>query len=338
MSNYAYAATRVRARRSRLLGPESYAQLLNMEFSEIARYIQDLEYRREIDKYGATLRGADLLEAALLDNRSTEIGEVIGFCTGDLRMGVAAYAERYNVRAIKVLLRGIFDKVNSEELLKQVSPMSNSQLELYTLIVASENIESAVEQLEDTKYYELLQEALENRKSDSLQPLEDALDKAYYQDLVSSLPSSGAADRIYRGFVQIQIDVANLKTVMRLRHRGLGGHGELLISGGTIDETLLIATNTVSDIIPILEGTVYQEVLQPIIENFENSGLNRAIQALENHVSSTSRRYSYLYPLSILPILDYLLRKEREVRNLRTIVRGKDLELSNERIKEIMVI
>ena len=39
MSNYAYAATRVRARRSRLLGPESYNQLLNMEFSEIARYI-----------------------------------------------------------------------------------------------------------------------------------------------------------------------------------------------------------------------------------------------------------------------------------------------------------
>ena len=75
-----------------------------------------------------------------------------------------------------------------------------------------------------------------------------------------------------------------------------------------------------------------------IIENFENSGLNRAIQALENHVSSTSRRYSYLYPLSILPILDYLLRKEKEVRNLRTIVRGKDLKLSNERIKEIMVV
>ena len=338
MSNYAYAATRVRARRSRLLGPESYAQLLNMEFSEIARYIQDLEYRREIDKYGATLRGADLLEAALLDNRSTEIGEVIGFCTGDLRMGVAAYAERYNVRAIKVLLRGIFDEVDSEELLKQVSPMSDSQLDLYTQIAASENIEGAVEQLEATKYYELLQEALENRKSDSLQPLEDALDKAYYQDLVSSLPSSGAADRIYRGFVQVQIDVANLKTVMRLRHRGLGGHGELLISGGTIDETLLTATNSVTDIIPILEGTAYQEVLQPVFENFEDNGLNKAIQALENHVSITSRRYSYLYPLSILPILDYLLRKEKEVRNLRTIVRGKDLKLSNERIKEIMVV
>jgi len=100
----------------------------------------------------------------------------------------------------------------------------------------------------------------------------------------------------------------------------------------------LAATTNVSDIVPILEGTAYQEVLQPIFENFEDNGLNKAIQALENHVSITSRRYSYLYPLSILPILDYLLRKEKEVRNLRTIVRGKDLKLSNERIKEIMVV
>tara|TARA_B100001750_G_scaffold12033_1_gene8739 strand:- start:4526 stop:5542 length:1017 start_codon:yes stop_codon:yes gene_type:complete len=338
MSNYAYAATRVRARRSRLLGPESYNQLLNMEFSEIARYIQDLEYRREIDKYGASLRGADLLETALLDNRSTEIGEVIGFCTGELRKSVGAYAERYHVRGIKVLLRGIFDGVSSEELLRQVSPMTERERELYTRLASSESVEAAVDQLDGTQYYEVLQEALEKRKTDSLQPIEDALDKAYYQDLVANLPSSGAADRVYRGFVQLQIDVANLKTIMRLRHRGVGGHGELLISGGNLDESLLGATNSVADILPVIEGTAYQEFLQPILEEFEDNGLNKSIQALENHVSTASRRYSYLYPLSILPILDYLLRKEKEVRNLRTIVRGKDLELSNEQIEEIMVV
>ena len=245
---------------------------------------------------------------------------------------------RYHVRGIKVLLRGIFDGIESEDLLRQVSPMTERERELYTQIASSESIEAAVEQLEGTQYYEALQEALDQRKTDSLQPLEDALDKAYYQDLVANLSSSGAADRVYRGFVQLQIDVANLKTIMRLRHRGVGGHGELLISGGTIDESLLGATNTIADIIPVIEGTVFQEFLQPILENFEEDGLNSAIQALENHVSTASRRYSYLYPLSILPILDYLLRKEREVRNLRTIVRGKDLELSNERIKELMVV
>ncbi len=47
---------------------------------------------------------------------------------------------------------------------------------------------------------------------------------------------------------------------------------------------------------------------------------------------------SYLYPLSILPVLDYLLKKEREVRNLRAIVRGKQTGPSNEKIEELVVV
>jgi V/A-type H+-transporting ATPase subunit C len=94
----------------------------------------------------------------------------------------------------------------------------------------------------------------------------------------------------------------------------------------------------VADILPIIEGTTFQEVLQPVLEDFEDGGLNRAVQALENHVATQSRRYAYLHPLSILPILDYLLRKEKEVRNLRTIVRGRELELSREKIEELLVV
>jgi V/A-type H+-transporting ATPase subunit C len=338
MSNFAYAATRARARRARLLPPEAFRQLLNMELEEIARYIQDLEYRREIDRYGASLRGADLLEAALLDNRAAEVGEIIGFCTGELRQGIEAYAEIYRVRGIKVLLRGIFDGLGGEKLLRQVSPRTERDRELYTQMAATNSIEAAVELLEGTRYHDVVQNALEQRQSDSLQPIEDALDRAYYENLVSSLPAGGAAGRVYRGFVQTQIDVTNLKTVMRLRHRGLTGLGELLIEGGTLDESALATTSSVADILPIIEGTTFQEVLQPVLEDFEDGGLNRAVQALENHVATQSRRYAYLHPLSILPILDYLLRKEKEVRNLRTIVRGRELELSREKIEELLVV
>ena len=338
MSNFAYAATRARSRRARLLPPEAFGQLLNMELEEIARYIQDLEYRREIDRYGASLRGADLLEAALLDNRATEVGEIIGFCTGELRQGIEAYAEIYRVRGIKVLLRGIFDGIGGEELQRQVSPLTERDRELYAQMAATDSVEAAVELLEGTRYHDVVQNALEQRQSDSLQPIEDALDRAYYENLANSLPAGGAAGRVYRGFVQTQIDVTNLKTVMRLRHRGLTGLGELLIEGGTLDETALATTSSVADILPIIEGTTFQEVLQPVLEDFEDGGLNRAVQALENHVATQSRRYAYLHLLSILPILDYLLRKEKEVRNLRTIVRGRELELSREKIEELLVV
>ena len=101
MSNYSYVATRARSRRSRLLPAEAYTQLLNLELSEIARYIQDLEYRREIDRYGSKLSGADLIETALVDNLAGDVGDFLSFSTGRLREILMVYAERYRVENLK---------------------------------------------------------------------------------------------------------------------------------------------------------------------------------------------------------------------------------------------
>ena len=244
----------------------------------------------------------------------------------------------HDVHGVQVVVQEPRHADGIERRHQSVDQVAERDRELYTQMAATNSIEAAVELLEGTRYHDVVQNALEQRQSDSLQPIEDALDRAYYENLVSSLPAGGAAGRVYRGFVQTQIDVTNLKTVMRLRHRGLTGLGELLIEGGTLDESALATTSSVADILPIIEGTTFQEVLQPVLEDFEDGGLNRAVQALENHVATQSRRYAYLHPLSILPILDYLLRKEKEVRNLRTIVRGRELELSREKIEELLVV
>jgi V/A-type H+-transporting ATPase subunit C len=55
-------------------------------------------------------------------------------------------------------------------------------------------------------------------------------------------------------------------------------------------------------------------------------------------MANKTKRFSYLYPLSVLPVLDYLLKKEREVYNLRAIIRGKQAGLSNEIIEELVVV
>ena len=104
MSNYAYVATRARSRRSRLLPAEAYNQLLNLEHAEIARYIQDLEYRREIDRYGSTLSGADLIETALVDNLAKDVGDFLSFSKGKLRDILHVYAEKYRIENLKNIL------------------------------------------------------------------------------------------------------------------------------------------------------------------------------------------------------------------------------------------
>jgi len=47
---------------------------------------------------------------------------------------------------------------------------------------------------------------------------------------------------------------------------------------------------------------------------------------------------SRLFLLSIIPILEFIIYKSNEVRNLRIIVRGKSVGMSNDAIKEKLVI
>ena len=56
------------------------------------------------------------------------------------------------------------------------------------------------------------------------------------------------------------------------------------------------------------------------------------------HRRISGGRYAHVHPLSVLVILDYIVRKEREVQNLRIIVRGKESGLTRDVIRELLVI
>ena len=320
MSNYAYVATRARSRRSRLLPAEAYNQLLNLEHAEIARYIQDLEYRREIDRYGSTLSGADLIETALVDNLAKDIGDFLSFSKGKLRDILHVYAEKYRVDNLKNIIRGINQNMDRQNLERLVCPINDSDKDLYSKLYDSKTVDDVISSLEGTSYYNPLKKALESRNSDSLQPLEDTLDLIYY-----------------RNFVQLKVDIANIKTLLRMRHRGIGSHDELLISGGTLATDVLASTQSLEDLLSSLEGTKYFELLEPHLKP-DSVDLNSCVHSLDEYMAKKTKRFSYLYPLSVLPVLDYLLKKEREVYNLRAIVRGKQAGLANDIIEELVVV
>ena len=337
MSNYSYVATRARSRRSRLLPAEAYTQLLNLDLAEIARYIQDLEYRREIDRYGSKLSGADLIETALVDNLAEDVGDFLGFSTGKLREILVTYAERYRIENLKNIMRGVNQNMDPEDIERLVCPINQSDRDLYKRLCESKTVDDLISGLEGTAYHSRLKKASENRTQDSLQPLEDVLDLSYYEHLVENLPSGGADAEIYHNFVQLKVDVANIKTILRLRHREIQGHSELLIEGGTIPVDTLDSGHTISDLVNALEGTKYHELLLPHFEN-NSRDLNSCVQDLDHYVVNRTKRFSYLYPLSVLPVLDYLLRKEREVYNLRAIIRGKQAGLASEKIEELVMV
>jgi V/A-type H+-transporting ATPase subunit C len=59
---------------------------------------------------------------------------------------------------------------------------------------------------------------------------------------------------------------------------------------------------------------------------------------LDKYAMKYSSKVSHYYPLSILPIFDYIVRKNNEINNLRTIARGKESALSDDIIKKHLVM
>ena len=74
------------------------------------------------------------------------------------------------------------------------------------------------------------------------------------------------------------------------------------------------------------------------LEQVEATGVGALLRKVEKVHLIEAARYSHLHPLSILPILDYIVRKDREVQNIRLIARGKESGLSTDVIKGLLVV
>ena len=51
-----------------------------------------------------------------------------------------------------------------------------------------------------------------------------------------------------------------------------------------------------------------------------------------------AKKFSSEYPLSVLPVIDYMISMEIEARNIRTIARGLESGLDKETVKQLLVI
>ena len=78
------------------------------------------------------------------------------------------------------------------------------------------------------------------------------------------------------------------------------------------------------------------ELDEALKESHEHGGLDPVVSYLASERRADLRRMSHLNPLSAFPIIYYLESKVLEVQNLRLLVRGKAVGLSDEVIEAHM--
>ncbi|MEC7686419.1 MAG: V-type ATPase subunit [Candidatus Thermoplasmatota archaeon] len=340
--NWANAAARSKARKSKLLEETRLRQLLKSGPETIAASIGELDYRKEIDIYSARLSGADLVEAALAHNLEREVSEVMGYCQGNLRSIVAVFALRFSYSNAKAVLRAVNGGISAENLASSVLPDENElNVDWIEIARQSETLEDAAAAMRGTPWGS----AISDMDSDArLQEYEDTLDRHYYREAITELRASGLGHSLLLGYLRNEIDHRNIVNLLRALRQGLPVEQRLdaMLDGGSALKGSLLKSAAEADSQDALvealrrsnmDTTELEEKLQ---EANEHGGFDPVVSYLAEERRSDMRRMSHLNPLSAFPIIYYLESKVIEVQNLRLLVRGKAVGLPDDIIEAHM--
>ncbi|MFZ2497375.1 MAG: V-type ATP synthase subunit C [Methanosarcina sp.] len=336
-SNYAYAVTRVRAMKSKLFPKESYPRLLNMGIDEITRFIQESEYKNDVDELAMKYSGGDLAEHALNRNLALTYDKLARITSGELNYLVVAYLKRYDIWNIKTLLRGKIYNAAVEDILESLIAAGEFTYTSMSELAAKATYQEVVEALKDTEYYPLLQEFDGN----NLAHIENELDKLYYTVLFEAIGTPKSKDRkLFAKVVKLEVDVKNLINLFRLKKAGVGKLDEimpLMIEGGLELKPEKLAALPYDEFVNGLQKTQYWDAVSGVTD-LDTTPLTTLESRLTRYYLESSTLLSHVSPISVVPIIDYIIHKNNEVTNLRIIFRGKEAGLNDNLIKDQLVV
>jgi V/A-type H+-transporting ATPase subunit C len=337
-SSYAYANARVHVMRVRLFPKETYTKLLVMDLPEIARFIEESEYKAEVDELARTYSGIDLVEFATHLNLARTFRKLIEMTMGEPHDLIVEYLRRWDIWGIKTILRGKAYGASDEEILRILVPSGELSREYLQALVRKPSAEEVVDALKGTVYYNVIKDI---DYAESSMKVEDELDKFYYARMVEVVPRT-ASSLLYLKVIQMEIDVANLKTLFRLKNADISGSHVLqyIIPNGlylTDKEIEKLAYAPFDEFIEMLSKYRYWSAISDIVTERIKS-LSKIELRLDKYLNEHVWRISTSNPLTVLPMLGYMLSKDAEVDNIQAIVRGKEAGLSQEIIQSHLVL
>ncbi len=340
MYPYTYPNARVRARKGRLFTDKQYTEILESQsIEEVKNYLRGLpEYAKYIDEYP--------LEKAL-DTQLAETYDLIARIAPDnIKDPFDFLLKKWDIRNIKSIIIAKEAGLSLEETLNLVVPFGELSDKLNTLVDA-DSIDEILNNLEGTDYAPILEDAIPTyRETGILLPIEASLDKYLLENLLRTAATPEDDNTAYlHEYVGNLVDITNIKIILRAKADGLKFEDiepYIISDGYQIREWKLkdlMESEDVSGVVNGLEGTDYAPLLSESLTDYHQTGSIASFEkALDYHVNDTANRISMKNQFGIGPMIGYLNKKEKEIKNLKIIVRGKrEKDLSASVLKEMLV-
>ncbi len=334
---YAYITGRVRAMKTKLIPGDMYSRMMSMDTSEIARYLEETQYKDEIDALSKDYSGSELIEHATFANLAKTYQKLARVAIDEPEFLILEYLRRWDVWNIKTLLRGKFSKASDTEIVKYLVPAGELSADRLSELAKKDTVQEIISAFDGTDYAS----ALTGYDGKSLASVENALDKLYYfrmERAVGGTLSVGGG--LLLKYVRREIDIRNLITLFRMNKAGVDAAviQENLIPGGKLhDELSRMAGQPFGEFLRGLEGYPFWSSISDVA-TVDVDAISRIEARLKAYLVRYAWALSNYHPLSILPVLGYMVSKETEVSNIRKIVLGKEAGLPAELIEEQVVV
>ena len=337
---YLNPSARVRARKGRLFNEKQISEIVETNnVEEVENYLKGIpEYADVLDEYP--------LDKALDVERANTYDFIARIAPKEVKDPFAVMSKKTDIDNIKSLLTAKEVGLSPDETKELLIPCGSLYGDLESL-ADSEKVTDIVTSLDGTEYAAALEDALpQYEETNMILPLESALDKYYLGNLLrsSDVPADENRQIVY-SYVGTQVDVANLKLIIRAKEDGLDYDAispYILEEGYQLREWKLkdlMESPDVTNVVSGLEGTKYAEALTEVIPVYNETGSVAVFEkALDVYASNYAKSLSVKKPLGVGPIIGYLSQKEAEIKNLKIIARAKrEADFPNSKIMEMLI-
>lgn len=351
MTGYDYGNARIKAMKSRLLTARQIESLAETKTVKgLISMLAKTAYHQEIEAALVHTSGINCIETALRDNLTNTLGKIRHFYNGHAGQTVSIVLCRYDLHNLKSILRGLAKNIPPDDILQTVLPVNELTSEILKELARAANVRTAIDILATlnlTLALPILK--LRAQKPDAdISHMELALEIWYFHQSEQFLESASRDEPILESALNIQADMANLNTVLRAVYAPeerealrdwLGNEdlSPLFLGPGYLPLDMLNLASqqdTLSDVVQLLAGTVYEESLQNALRTFDHSGrLSVFEQQLSRYYSTRMIRHGLRDPLGIGTLFSYFALKTKEVRDIRWITQSIHLGFDLKDIK-----
>ena len=342
LGKYPYTYARVSVMRSFLLRKEDYHKLMKMNLNEIISYLQSSQYKKEIDELAVRFKGVQLMELALGRNLANTWAKLKKISPPSLRVVIAAYLLRVDVLNIKTLVRAKFTKLSADQLQPMLLPSGFLTEKKLAELAKKESVDDILKSVGFIDYSQFAKALESLRETKSVSEIENALDRFYYsamQEFSRRLPGEG---RLFREFLEAELEMAAVMNVLRLKRANLPAKDieryVTIPESGRALIRKMIGSSSAGEAAKLLEQGRFKSFVENGVKEFQSSGsLIRLELDLSRQLLKRSVLFLHQHPLTVDVILGYLFAKEVEVRNLKLLLKARQLSIGGEFAEQQLV-